>query len=240
MEVITYIGDVESFLVKDNKNKVHKTTSRQNATIFANNEADKFIQNSVPKNMRNKLLIRTIKNKNLFLQGIDDIDDSITNNNVIKNSSNTINTDNDLDSEFKSKDIKTILDELNSTPENIDVDKLEKEWLSFLESSDEFIKSIKEYRVEFVDELRLVEDQILDIRHSIEFDKFGVVQAYKMLMYFKHKLKYRRKLKNAMDLTSVICRDWFSKLETNNIYKSVENRKTKRYTARALPELFND
>ena len=253
MEVIMYMGETESFLAKDSKNRISRVTSRENATLFGTNEAEKFINNVIPKKKRKDLIVKTFKSKALFLKGIDDdlpedttleisnLDLLNVKNNVSKDISTNANekvSPNNV--EIKGDDLKSILEKYENTPENIDIEKLEEEWLDFLQSSDKFIESIKHYKHELINELRTVEDQALDLRHSIEFGTYNVVIGYKLLMFYKRKLKYRRKLKNAIDLVNIICRDWFSKLETNNVYKSVENRKTKRYTPRALPELFNN
>lgn len=262
MEVIAYIGDTESFVSLDSKRKPVRVTSRDMATIFANNDADKFIQNSVPKNKRKNLIIQHFKSKELFLKGIDEIDGMYYKDNILVNDvSKYIKTKEETKIEFKSKkdeikvpdlieentlnkdkssDFKDIIDMLESNSENMNIDELENNWVNFLKSSDKFIDSIKSNSHDLTNELNKVEDELLDLRHFIEFNKFGVVQAYKTLMFFKKKLQYRRKIKNTIDILTIIRRDWFSRLQSVNVYKAIKNRDSKKYTPRVLFELFNN
>lgn len=76
--------------------------------------------------------------------------------------------------------------------------------------------------------LSVVDREISDIHHWIEFDKFNAYQGYQAFAMLKEKLNHRRDIKNGIKVLDAV----------SNVETTVSNLKNRKYNPRELDELF--
>ena len=214
---------------------IEETIKEENINIVESNK------NNLDDNVRNDN--KEIKNDFLYA-----LESEINDDSDVNESSNdlTLLNNNDFQLETPIKDNKE--SKYNSIDSYIEydineenkIDKLEQKWLDFLHNSDDFKYEIQQYKKKIPITLKIIEDEILDIRHYIELNNFNVVMGYKLAKLLQSKLKLRRKLKNTLELINIIYRDWFTELKTYNSFNVVKCRDNRTYVPRQLPDLFKE
>lgn len=123
---------------------------------------------------------------------------------------------------------------ISDTPFN----SLDFDWDSKIKSDEKFQNELAEYRRNLPAMLHNIECEICDIEHYIEFYNLNASDGYKAYKMLNEKRRIRRKIKNEMYIVKVVYENWLKKSDFSNIQRAVENIKKRRYTPRALPELF--
>lgn len=114
-------------------------------------------------------------------------------------------------------------------------------------SFDNFADTIEKFYVEFIDTDKLNELRdkvseadlkIVDIHHYIEFNKLNVVEGYKCYKMLHDILVERRKAKDELQKSQIICAalNYNKAMDLAGRLKEVDS---KTYTPRILPELFD-
>jgi len=97
------------------------------------------------------------------------------------------------------------------------------------------------YHTELQSNLSIVDKEIVDLEHYIEFYNFNASQGFKAYKMLQEKLIKRRELKKSIEKCNII---WNGNIRDFAIGKSIDkqmkNIENKKYTARILKELFDN
>lgn len=99
---------------------------------------------------------------------------------------------------------------------------------------------IKERRTELNHRLSMVDKEICDIRHYIEFYTFNASKGYKLCKMLKDKLIERREIKDELEVINRISLMPVGTICNGKGKGIIENLQDKQYTPRVLSELFED
>lgn len=196
-----YIND------KNKPVKIEKARFFQNKTM-----ADKVFKSSISKVL-----------KNLGFHVEEYVENSISDDN------NIINTTNSIDTDF--------IDTDNNKSENkLNIADLQK---ALLEVSAQ-INLLKDNKKVFADKLSELDKEIDDILHFIEFNNFSACNGYKLCKALKKLRLHRRKMKDNLEIIGVLESHTLINVSlghTNNAIAGLDGRK---YTPRVLKYLFDD
>ena len=90
-----------------------------------------------------------------------------------------------------------------------------------------------------VDQLSIVDKEICDILHYIEFCNLNAAQGYKAYKMLKERRIKRRSIKNELDVLSIILSKKLSETATDEIEKAVAGMDKRKYEPRVMTELFD-
>ena len=111
---------------------------------------------------------------------------------------------------------------------------------------DELIKQIKSIDVAAFDsekgslnqKLSMVDQEITDIQHYIEFNKLNAAEGYKAYKLLQDKLLVRRTIKNDFTKYQLLCDAKVSDVLDGTLQKKLEASENKTYAPRVLTHLF--
>lgn len=90
-----------------------------------------------------------------------------------------------------------------------------------------------------VDQLSVVDREICDILHYIEFCNLNAAQGYKAYKMIKERRIRRRSIKNELQVLDIILGKRISETATDEIQKAVEGMDKRKYEPRVMKELFD-
>lgn len=100
-------------------------------------------------------------------------------------------------------------------------------------------EDINTYFSELNNELSIVDKEIVDIEHYIEFYNFSASQGYNAYKMLQERFIKRREIKNKLDKCNLIWHGNVGDFADNKpIIKKINGLKNKKYNPRILKELF--
>lgn len=191
-----YIND------KNKPVKIEKARFFQNKTM-----ADKVFKSSISKVL-----------KNLGFHVEEYVENSISDDNNIIDTTSPVDTDNDkLENKINIEDLQKALLEVSAQ-----------------------INLLKDNKKVFADKLSELDKEIDDILHFIEFNNFSACSGYKLCKALKELRLHRRKMKDNLEIIGVLESHTLTNVSlghTNNAIAGLDGRK---YTPRVLKHLFDD
>ena len=124
---------------------------------------------------------------------------------------------------------------LESKYENVNIVDLSK-LISEIEDKFCQIRGNKDYLNQ---SLSLVDQEISDIEHYIEFNKFSACEGYKLAKMLKECRLRRREIKNQLKIVEVASTHSITSLFKGTTSQALDNIQNQQYTPRVLNNLFN-
>ena len=100
------------------------------------------------------------------------------------------------------------------------------------------IQDAKIRKVELTQQLSDVDEQLCDIYHYIEFSKLNACQGYKAAKMIKDKRIARRRIKNELQVLSIILSSNISDEIEQEVVGRIKGMDNRVYNPRSLTELF--
>lgn len=95
------------------------------------------------------------------------------------------------------------------------------------------------YFSELNNELSIVDKEIVDLEHYIEFYNFSASQGYNAYKMLQERFIKRREIKNKLDKCSIIWNGNIKEFADNrSVINKINGLKNKKYNPRILKELF--
>ena len=112
-------------------------------------------------------------------------------------------------------------------------------WEEKLQELASFSNDVQNRFVELNDMLSNVDKKITDAQHYIEFNNLNACEGWKCFDTLQHLLRERRQVKNEIEIVQRFMGHGFCRNNIAQLSQEIEASKNKRYTPRALPELFS-
>lgn len=112
-------------------------------------------------------------------------------------------------------------------------------WEEKLQELASFSDDVQNRFVELNDMLSNVDKKITDLQHYIEFNNLNACEGWKCFDMLQHLLRERRQIKNEIEIVQRFMGHGFCQSNIAQLYQEIESSKNKKYTPRALPELFS-
>lgn len=90
-----------------------------------------------------------------------------------------------------------------------------------------------------LNQLSIVDQELSDINHYIEFCNLNAAQGYKAYKMIKDRRIIRRSIKNELDVLNIILGKKISETATDEIHKAITGMDNRKYEPRVLNELFD-
>ena len=113
-----------------------------------------------------------------------------------------------------------------------------QEWISRIRGLNGLIQDAKIRKVELTQQLSDVDEQLCDIYHYIEFSKLNACQGYKAAKMIKDKRIARRRIKNELQVLSIILSSNISDDIEQEVVGRIKGMDNRVYNPRSLTELF--
>lgn len=113
-----------------------------------------------------------------------------------------------------------------------------QEWISRIRELNGLIQDAKIRKVELTQQLSDVDEQLCDIYHYIEFSKLNACQGYKAAKMIKDKRIARRRIKNELQVLSIILSSNISDEIEQEVVSRIKGMDNRVYNPRSLTELF--
>ena len=113
-----------------------------------------------------------------------------------------------------------------------------QEWISRIRGLNGLIQDAKIRKVELTQQLSNVDEQLCDIYHYIEFSKLNACQGYKAAKMIKDKRIARRRIKNELQVLSIILSSNISDEIEQEVVGRIKGMDNRVYNPRSLTELF--
>ena len=113
-----------------------------------------------------------------------------------------------------------------------------QEWISSIRGLNGLIQDAKIRKVELTQQLSDVDEQLCDIYHYIEFSKLNACQGYKAAKMIKDKRIARRRIKNELQVLSIILSSNISDEIEQEVVGRIKGMDNRVYNPRSLTELF--
>ena len=113
-----------------------------------------------------------------------------------------------------------------------------QEWISRIRGLNGLIQDAKIRKVELTQQLSDVDEQLCDIYHYIEFSKLNACQGYKAAKMIKAKRIARRRIKNELQVLSIILSSNISDEIEQEVVGRIKGMDNRVYNPRSLTELF--
>lgn len=113
-----------------------------------------------------------------------------------------------------------------------------QEWISRIRGLNGLIQDAKIRKVELTQQLSDVDEQLCDIYHYIEFSKLNACQGYKAAKMIKDKRIARRRIKNELQVLSIILSSNISDEIEQEVVGRIKGMDNRVYNPRSLTELF--
>lgn len=120
----------------------------------------------------------------------------------------------------------------NGTDGNLD------EWISKINAVIDIIANSDTKQEELNRKLSNVDKKIVDVEHYIEFGKFNAYQGWMCFKMMQNLLRERRRYKNEIQAINLVKQYHFDNNSLVKLSKTISEIQHKRYTPRAIPELF--
>ena len=92
---------------------------------------------------------------------------------------------------------------------------------------------------ELVEQLSLIDQELSDVNHYIEFCNLNAAQGYKAYKMIKERRIKRRTIKNELNVLNIILGKKISETATDEIEKAVAGMDKRIYEPRIIEELFD-
>ncbi len=147
-----------------------------------------------------------------------------------------------------SKDVKTLfyVEKANASAE-IDVNKLIEadmsdfnRWISDIGNFPKFVGALNSEKKKLILEMQVINQELCDIRHYIEFSKLNAYQGWAAYKMMKVSLIRRRKILDAMYIIHRIQTRSANTTETESAKAAIHSLNQRIYTPRRLDILFED
>jgi hypothetical protein len=102
-----------------------------------------------------------------------------------------------------------------------------------------FLQAMPSKRKKYLDDLELVEKEILDILHAIEFNSYSASNGFKMYKMLHDARCRRRKDKDMLLKINIISNAKITDWMAGKVASQINGMKNRKYVPRALDELFD-
>lgn len=135
--------------------------------------------------------------------------------------------------------VKPVTDKDIEETEKVMVSENIQYWMDKATDVSNIAKDAIDRKSELCQELSLVDKELCDIFHYIEFCNLNAAQGYKAYKMVKERRILRRKIKDEISILNCILDQKVSQTAKNTIQKTAENMDKRTYEPRALKELFD-
>lgn len=129
--------------------------------------------------------------------------------------------------------------EVNNNTEKVLVTENIQRWLDKISDLNGLASDALHRKEELLNQLSLVDKELCDINHYIEFCNLNAAQGYKAYKMIKDRRIRRRSIKNELQVLEIILGKRISETATDEIQKAVESMDKRKYEPRVLNELFD-
>ena len=88
-------------------------------------------------------------------------------------------------------------------------------------------------------DLEIVEKEIIDIYHAMEFYDLSASKGYKIYKMMQERLQHRREIKDDLEKIKIMLGMHIEKESVDKVKKKIENMDKRRYIPRVMIELFS-
>lgn len=113
-----------------------------------------------------------------------------------------------------------------------------QEWEDGFQKVESFFVDVDERKKELAEKIGVVDREISDIQHYIEFNNLNAYQGWLAASMLKNRLKQRREYKDELFLLSRVHRCSLSEKEISDVRETSIQLKNRKYSPRVLKELF--
>lgn len=111
-------------------------------------------------------------------------------------------------------------------------------WINRVQGLNGLIKDVKVRKEELLQQLSNIDKQLCDIYHYIEFSSLNACQGYKAAKMIKDKRIVRRRIKNELQVLSIILSSNISDEIEQEVVGRIKGMDNRVYDPRSLTELF--
>ena len=129
--------------------------------------------------------------------------------------------------------------EINSNTEKVLIAENIQRWLDKISDLNGLASDALHRKEELLNQLSLVDKELCDINHYIEFCNLNAAQGYKAYKMIKDRRIKRRSIKNELQVLEIILGKRISETATDEIQRAVEGMDKRKYEPRVLNELFD-
>lgn len=138
------------------------------------------------------------------------------------------------------KNVKQVTyEEVGNNTEKVLVAENIQKWLDKISDLNGLASDALHRKEELLNQLSLVDKELCDINHYIEFCNLNAAQGYKAYRMIKERRIKRRSIKNELQVLEIILGKRISETATDEIQKAVEGMDKRKYEPRVLSELFD-
>lgn len=190
-------------------------------------KAENVLKNAVNKNLRNRYSVIEVEDlvEETLSEDVPVIDDPTIDTEVCSN-----HFDSNCFLPPKEEAAKLIAEE--EIEDQVDL------WLNKISDIQRCIEDAGNRKNELASKLVIIEREICDINHYIEFTKLNAYQGWLAFNMLQSKLRNRRKIKNELEVVSKISECEIDTSALADVSRAIEQIKMKRYTPRILNTLF--
>ena len=123
--------------------------------------------------------------------------------------------------------------------ETVSVAENIQRWLDKISDLNGLASDALHRKEELLNQLSLVDKELCDINHYIEFCNLNAAQGYKAYKMIKDRRIKRRSIKNELQVLEIILGKRISETATDEIQRAVEGMDKRKYEPRVLNELFD-
>ena len=142
-------------------------------------------------------------------------------------------------SEEVSDQIKPVTNKDIKETEKVMISEDIKYWLEKANDVSNIANEALERKKELCQELSLVDKELCDIFHYIEFCNLNAAQGYKAYKMVKERRIIRRKIKDEISILDIILDQKVSQTVKNTVKRNAEKMDKRTYEPRVLRELFD-
>ena len=114
-----------------------------------------------------------------------------------------------------------------------------KRWLKKVSDLNGLATEATNRKKELVEQLSLIDQELSDVNHYIEFCNLNAAQGYKAYKMIKERRIKRRTIKNELNVLNIILGKKISETATDEIEKAVAGMDKRKYEPRIIEELFD-
>lgn len=129
--------------------------------------------------------------------------------------------------------------EINSNTEKVLFAENIQRWLDKISDLNGLASDALHRKEELLNQLSLVDKELCDINHYIEFCNLNAAQGYKAYKMIKDRRIKRRSIKNELQVLEIILGKRISETAIDEIQRAVEGMDKRKYEPRVLNELFD-
>ena len=114
-----------------------------------------------------------------------------------------------------------------------------QKWLKKVSDLNGLATEATNRKKELVEQLSLIDQELSDVNHYIEFCNLNAAQGYKAYKMIKERRIKRRTIKNELNVLNIILGKKISETATDEIEKAVAGMDKRKYEPRIMEELFD-